>query len=217
MKKIKTKLLRIGAAPDYEDFTAYTEVDIPADRLSITETRITVTGLLDDEDVRVHDDKGVDHFNEDFEHLVTVRASDTYGKFLGVWALTNDELCSYPLETGNKAHLIVLFWNSLDTPLIYLREFYDSSSNQQSYGCSENTTYYLRIKRDEAIGDFGRLYCDIYTSEADRTNEENAVANLQVDLRAKLDFRYVYGMTGWNFTAATNAKSAYIENLSLQE
>jgi len=83
---------------------------------------------------------------------------------------------------------------------------------------SLDTWYYFRIKRDEAVGTYGTIYCDIYTSEVDRANEENAFANLSITLHsAKRDYQYIYGLCNWAHATNSNSLDCDVEDLYLQE
>ncbi|GAJ05532.1 unnamed protein product, partial [marine sediment metagenome] len=59
-----------------EDLSTYIEHDIPANRLGVTPSTATMTDLDMDETVWLEDDKGVDHFDGDYEHFLTVRLTE---------------------------------------------------------------------------------------------------------------------------------------------
>ncbi|GAF86989.1 unnamed protein product, partial [marine sediment metagenome] len=100
---------------------------------------------------------------------------------------------------------------------IIIREYINGVGGvQQNFTCLLNTIYYLRIKRDEGVGANGTLYCDIYISDADRTNVENAVANMSIALTAKIDFRYIYAVQSRDLSDV-DAITFWTEKLNLQE
>jgi len=80
------------------------------------------------------------------------------------------------------------------------------------YAAAINTTYYNKVKRDEAIGDNGTLYMYIY-SDAGRTN---LLDTLSVALTSKVDFRYFYVAQNTD-TGGADECYGWLENLDLQE
>jgi len=199
----------------YEDFTTYEEED-PLGHISKTASRVTVTNISIDEVAYVVKDKGVDHFDGDFEHLIDIRCTARSGENCqyDVWSLGNTKthrigeaetfdvfFIQYGVDPGTlRIGLIERHGNV---------EYMDISTTL----FSNNTTYYLKIKRDESIGTYGRLYCYIY-SDAARTS---LIETLQLDLHAKTDFRYVFGCRSVDANLSGRAMSGYEENLNLQE
>jgi len=202
-----------------EDFTTYTETDIPADRVLVAASRVTITALERDEEVHVYKDKGVDHFDGDFEHLATIylTSSDDIGQ-TAFWAMTNAADSTGDIVNAGGSYFGVTLYRSGVAYYIYMYEADSGAGYSTSWnGAATATAYYLRIKRDESVGTYGTLYCDVYTSEADRTNEENAVANLSLTLHtSKKDFRYISPCVGL-YVGGDYAQSGYTENLDLQE
>ncbi len=73
-----------------ENFTTYTEVD-PNSRITKTSTKVTWAALDRNETAYVYKDKGVDFFDGDFTHLLTVYMTTLVnGSYVYAWALTND-------------------------------------------------------------------------------------------------------------------------------
>jgi hypothetical protein len=174
-----------------EDFTTYTEVD-PNSRISVTSSTITATALPRNEDSYVYDDKGVAHFDGDFEHLITTKTTNVLSvSVCGSWVLTNTVDDLFGLITANESFLI-LQHNSGSSYL--LREFISGTAYTDSATLTGGQTYYLTINRDESIGSFGQLTCLIY-SDSGRTI---LVDTLTLSLHAKLDLRYVFGLMTFN-------------------
>jgi hypothetical protein len=197
-----------------EDFSAYTEVD-PGDDIVKTETRITWTNLPRNLTSLVYDDKGVDHFDGNFTHLITVclTATDIWG-FTVCWMLANEVNDYQSIDDGGGDLLAVsLNESSGGTDYrIFLRDVCAGALSHDNWnGVVLNTPYYLKIKRDESVGEFGTLYCYIY-SDRERTD---LLATLTVPLDEKEDYRYVYGCSS-NRNGTAFCQTAYSENLDLQ-
>jgi hypothetical protein len=92
----------------YQDLTTYTEVD-PNGHISTTSTRITYTNLAFNEDAYDYSDKGVDHFNGDFTHLLDIKFTGDGGGGNRAWVLANDVDDAYGLITGGKSALIIVY------------------------------------------------------------------------------------------------------------
>lgn len=204
--------------PLKEDFTTYIEED-PNSKIAVTTSRVTAINLGKNEIAYLCKDKEVNHFNGDFEHLLTLKPTgyQAYAT-IGFWGLTNDIGDFGSLYTAGKNFLICDLcgvYGQANKFNIRLKEFYNGVYGDE-WIADINTLYYLRIKRVEADGDYGTIYCDIYTSEADRINETNASANLSLILHAKQDLRYIYGISSW-YDGWAEYLSCYVENLYLQE
>jgi len=93
-----------------------------------------------------------------------------------------------------------------------LKETNGATDTIDSYtSLSQNTDYYLTLKRDEAIGTYGTLYAYIYSDSARTT----LVDTLTVTLTEKQDFRYLFGMISYDSATGNNAWSGTISNLVL--
>lgn len=204
-----------------ENLTTYTEVDVPADRIQKSASRVTFTALKRDEAVYLYDDKGLNHFSGDFEHLIDIRltASDNSGQ-TGLWAITNATSGVAPIYTASGSYLSLTIFRSGDgaSYSIYLYEVDSGTVYSDKWdGAELNTTYYLRIKRDESAGTYGTLYCDIYPTAADRAAETNRLDRLSIALHSsKKDFQYIFPCISYDSTG-DYAQSGYSENLDLQE
>ena len=196
-----------------EDFTTYTKAD-PESHLTVTATRCTYTNLDKDTDTWIYDDKGASHFDGDFEHLLDVYldASDNLG-YVYHWALTQEVNDIRWLQTNLKEILGSFFYRSGGGVYqLYIVEWFNGSGYTDIYNCSLDTTYYLKLKRDEAVGANGTLYCYIY-SDPDRTT---LLDTLSVSLHGKIDFQYIFACNTYN-SGTTQKQSGYCENLDLQE
>jgi len=195
-----------------EDFSGYTEVD-PNSNIVVTSSRSTFTNLQRNEDAYVYKDKGAGHFDGDFEHLVTC-LFDNYtssGKST-IWGIANEVNDMWYFDDTQKDFLWAFFYHGASN-VLYLKEDGPAGSVSDSFAPSLDTPYYLKIKRDENVGDYGTLYCYIYSDEA-RTN---LLDTLSITLHAKIDFRYIYVTQSANQGTPNYLIIGYSENLDLQE
>ena len=174
-----------------EDYTTFSGPD-PNTRFNITSLKIDVTGLSRNEDAYKYKDFGVDYFDGDLEHDVDVyvdSASSSFGR-IAVWNLANVIEDSYTQEQEDRDYLRIALESGN-----HLRIWEGSGGSRYwtgTYELTEDTPYYLRIKRDESIGTYGTVYLDIYTSAADRTAETGAVGNLSLGLsNDKNDYKII--------------------------
>lgn len=191
-----------------ENYTAYAKVD-PNNRYTVTSNNIDVAGLLRNESAWVVDDKGVNHFNGDLEHLVDteVNSSDSNAIFVP-WMLANkvDDWNGVLSDAGEDFLALMCI-----RAAIRVQECIGTSLISDEY-LGVFTTYYHKLKRNEAIGTYGQLQCFIY-SDSERTS---LLDTLSLTLRAKNDFQYVYGVNSAN-NATTPSITGSVSNLDLQE
>lgn len=197
-----------------ENFTTYTEVD-PNSRITKTATRVTATNLTRNEDAYVYVDEGVDHFNSDFAHYITVQAqaSAANGGLL-FEALTNiiDDFNGIINAGGYALGLEYYHDYTTNEHRLFLEEVFGGSTAGSSiYLMTLNTTYYLRFFRNESVGTYGTLYCLVYSDVA-RTN---LLETLSVALHVKTDFRYLFVIQSRNMSNPSDGASGYSENLDL--
>jgi hypothetical protein len=191
-----------------EDFTTYTEED-PNNRISTTSTRATFTGIARNEDAWLYIDKGVNHFDGDFEHLFQAKNESNSGPGIcGIWSLTNDLDERRAILLGGKPELTVVYLGAGQT---YLIEVNSSASYVDIYASTQGTLYYYTVDRDESVS-FGTLTCKIYT-DAPRTV---LVDTLTVALHEKVDFRYYMPIQTFNDANASTV-TGYVENMDFQE
>lgn len=194
-----------------EYYPDYTEFESSGDPYLVEANKITVTNLPRNIDAYVYDDKGVDHLDEDFAHLVDAQA-DTAGdnnQLFFPWMLSNEvnDWNGTLADTG-ESFLSLMFVQNF----VRLNECIGSGFVSDEYTGSVGTPYYLRLVRDEAVGTHGTLYCYIYSDSGRIT----LLDTLSLTLRAKRDFRYVYGVNCGNNGQAQTI-SGFAQNLDLGE
>ena len=197
-----------------ENYTTYDKQDF-GDKYSVTPTNIDVTGLLRNESAWVVDDKGVDNFDGDFEHLVDIEvSSSTHNALFVPWMLANavDDWNALLSDAGEDLLVVLPVGTSGTSIVIRLGEAVGASFIFDDYSGAFNTPYYLKPKRDESVGSFGQIQCFIYSDSA-RTI---LLDTLSLALRVKNDFRYVYGMNSAN-NGTTPSITGSASNLDLQE
>lgn len=196
-----------------EDFTTYTEVDIGSD-ITVTPSKVDVVALPGTPAAYVYEDKGVDFFDGDFEFLFELQVDNNHFNNLYVCSVANGVGTYADLETGDLITVIMAQSGGNPTKIYLLEIDGGSQSSSLAYTPTVDTVYYIRLKRDESIGTYGRIYCDIYPTENDRTNETNAEANLFRNQRSsKKDYRYIYAVMGRGSGFGLN--NGFIQNLDL--
>lgn len=199
-----------------EDFSVdYTKVD-PAGNgdITVTSTRATATVLNRNEDAYLYRDKGVNHFDGDFEHLITGKATlMDVSCLVSIWGLYNVLDDHKGVEDASEDGLTVFFHNASASTRLYLKEIDAGTFYEVFSVINLDTDYYLRIVRDESIGTHGTVFCFIYTDAARTVLLDTSSIALHT---SKKDFRYVYGMQSFN-SSTTEEFSGYSENLDLQE
>jgi len=195
-----------------EDFTLYTKVD-PNNRFTVTSSKIVTTGLPRNEDAYVYADKGVDHFEGDFGHLVDSKiVSGPLNYTMHFWHLANVVDDWWGQFSGNKDFL-GLYWVTSTNQIRLIECDAGTLYTSTSSSLSVDTYYYFTISRDESIGSFGQLKCEIF-SDVDRTS---LITTLTVALHtSKKDFSYVYGALSLN-NNTSELVSGESQNLDLQE
>jgi hypothetical protein len=197
-----------------EDYTTYTEVD-PNGHLSKTSSKITWTDLNNGETAYICDDKGVDHFNGDFEFLFDGEITDIpVGGGRAFWcgmANTLNDLRS--IDVGGGDYLALLTYVSGGNVRYYLHEVVSGSAHQDYTAYTAEKQQWITFERDEAVGTYGTLYAHIY-DDSDRTQE---LDTLSIALHEKEDFQYIYGMSSYNDGTPASYGSGYVRNLDLQE
>lgn len=196
------------------DYTTFTEVD-PSSHITVTSaTRIDYSGLSRNESAYVYLDKGAAYYSGDFTFDVDiVCTSDTGGAgqtaFCYPWGVCNSVENAKAVIT-NSGQLLTVEMQSSTAPVLVVAEYYNGTryATALTTGLSYATTYYLRIRRDEAVGTYGTLYLDLY-SDAARTS---LTETKTVTLHALVDFRYLYAANTYNDGAAW-AQTGYTSNL----
>lgn len=173
-------------------------VEDPNGRFEITPSTITATGLTRNEDAFIYKDFGTDYFDGDFVHWLKTSASGgASSSRIPVWALTNEIDTPYGLQNNYADCLYINWYNSSGNWILQIYEMVnggilaDSSSN-----LSADTDYWLEIRRDESVGTYGTIYCDIYNN-IDRT-ATHKVDTITITLTESNDFRYLFGLSAFN-------------------
>lgn len=196
-----------------ENFTTYTEVD-PNSHITVTSAaRIDFAGLAKNEDAWCSSDKGVGHFASDFEHLAEIQMTSSAGTdgTAGFITLSNilDDIQGIKTASGDALYCR---WEEGGATL-YVWEDIAGTSYFSSYVGSYATPYYIKFKRDEAVGTYGTLYLYIYSDSA-RTN---LLATRSIALHEKEDFRYLFAGHSRNMALSGHTTTGYIKDLDLQE
>jgi len=170
--------------------TDFTEVD-PNSHLAVVDSAVWWNGLARNEDAYVYKDKGVDFFDGNFKHFIEAIDSGGSTARLGVyWSLQNvvDDIKAIGDASGDC--LAIYTYNGE----LFLRECIGGTAYTDGYNFSVDVLYYLTVVRDETIGTYGAMYCNIY-SDYSRTT---LVDSLHVALHEKEDFRYVFMTNTYN-------------------
>jgi hypothetical protein len=182
-----------------EDFTKYTKVD-PNGRFTVTSERVTFTELSRNESAYVYTNKGIDHFDGDFSHLLTIHFTGLGGGGGGIcsfWEL-GDTIGDHTAQT-NALRLWIY-----DTGALYLGEkLGDADDGTLAAG----VTRYVKIERIDDV-----LKCYIYT-DCGRTDLEDT---LSITLSEITSYQYLYVSQSLN-TSNADWVSGYSEDLDLQE
>ena len=202
-----------------EDFTGYTEVDVGADRLTVTASKITVTDLDLDETCIVYKDKGAAHFDGDFEHrFKTLCSAITNSGFFYPWMMANIIGDARDVIDQSEDSHGVLWRAWYDGPKLYLLERDSGTAYSDNGSVNTSTVYYITVERDESTGTYGTIYAYICTGNYNGESGSSLVDTLTVALHtSKKDFRYIYGVASSDQGNGGNAISGYTEDLDLQE
>ncbi len=196
-----------------EDFSTYTEVD-GGGNITVTSSKIDCAAVDADEESYVYDDKDAAHFSGDYEHLIeTYITSIISNGRIYLWGLANliNDFYGIDDDSSGDYHGLACYGSA---EYYFLEECDGGSITQDWSGAGyDGVLCYMKIKRDEAVGANGTLYCYIY-DDAPRTN---LLDTLSVALGEKQDFRYIYGMSGYNRGASGVGATCYCQNLDIQE
>jgi len=194
-----------------EDLTAYTKVD-PGSKFTVASNTITYNNLGHGDEAYVYDDKGVNHFDGDYEHLLDIdmSPSSTDGSVVFPWLLANELGSWNTIFTGGYDMNTLQLYKSSDNIRFGLGEM-SGSFFWDFYIDVVDTEYYLKFVRDESIGVHGTLYCYIY-DDALRTNLVNT---LSLALHEKADFKYIYGICASGSGGTIRNMWGTVSNLNL--
>ena len=196
-----------------QNLTTYTKND-PNGRLTVAAARVDFAGILKNEDCNLYYDFGANFFDGNFEHLleIYIDSGTNWGRCYP-WMLTNDIDDYYGLQGASKSALALLLTLVDGVYSIRMHELNSGTTYTDLFTCSVDTSYYLKIKRDESVGTYGTLYCYIY-SDAERTN---LLDTLELALHtSKKDFQYLFAINTYN-DAGAQSLTGYAQNYDLQE
>jgi len=208
-----------------ENFNTYTEEDPNSVIVITSPTRIDWTDMQENDQAYVYKDFGVNHFNGDFEHWIDMDFGVTSNNGQFFWALTNlvDDLIDIDAASGD--YLALFASMEIDARRHpYLMEcdggavYSDTGNMNLPPGFLVPGTYW-RIWRDEAVGTYGTIYCDIYSTAALRAARGSGdLDRLSVALHtSKKDFRYLFPLCSAHEASATKKSTGCVENLILFE
>lgn len=197
-----------------QDTGDYAETDVPG-RLAKTDANtVTITDLDNDEEIWLDIDKGINHFDGDYEFHVDVKctANAAAGDVCGVWALANIEDTLNDIDVANGDFHTIYWVMAAGNDYLTLRECNNGDlTSDTSIALAIGTQYYLRIVRDESVGANGTLYCYIYSDAAHAT----LVDTLTVTLTENQNFRYLYWMNSYEPGGGGAAWDGVISNLEI--
>jgi len=198
----------------YEDFTTYTEVD-PGANITKTATKVSWNDLATGSESYICDDKGVDHFSGDFEHLLEITMSDCgFLAYQCWWVLANGLGTPSALATGGGDLYYFYQFGGSSIGITIIENGVNGGSDYWG-SPSQSTLYFVTINRDDDSGanSTGRLTVYIRTGSHTGTLKDT----LTVDCKAgeQNDFRYVYPCSSYGYGSQTC--DGYTQNLDLQE
>lgn len=198
----------------FEDFRTFIEND-PSGFVSVDSAiKVTVSGIDRLVPTYLAKDYGINFFNGNFIHEIEVTNNgNTNGGICAVWAMANTLNGSFPIRTTSDL-LGVVFDFSAGNPRIFAWEadggtLYFSAVTQI---LTLGQKIFLRIKRDENVGAFGTLDCQIYTDPARTVPLSTLTLTLHT---SKKDYRNLYVTQADNAGTAGQTISCVMEKLEL--
>jgi len=197
-----------------ENFTTYIELD-PDSGITISADQISWSNLKSRGDLAyVYKDMGINHFAGDFEHRFQfyITRLDNYSR-LEIWRIS-DVISAWHDPNSIYCEL----YNDVlhGYKLFRLGYWTESASYTEYYPLFYSTLYYVVVKRDETIGDYGTIYA--YLSTGGYYDEGGSLVDtLSVPLPAKLDFQYLYGLVNTGEEASGYYTTGYVQYLDLGE
>jgi hypothetical protein len=199
-----------------EDFTTYTETDVPANHIQFTANHIDHKGYRN-EDTRMHKDKGANHFG-DFTHLINVKpiayGTTSYG-ISCVWMLSVDTADDeYGLKTANKTAMSVDLHGyayGSNTYLALVELYAGTRYVTANIFLTVGTQYYLKIVKSGTS-----LTLNVYTDAARTIHATGSPVSLT--LQADHKCQYIFAGNTYNDGTDTNKwVDVDIDDLDLQE
>ena len=192
-----------------EDFGGYTEVD-PNGRFAIgaggaANSKITVTGLLQNEDAYIYKDYGAAHFGTSFEHrFVAFQNSSSNNAAIAIgWAVSNVvEDLRYWADNNSQA-IEADFYSSAGR----LELFDTEGGDFDTHNGGQDTVWYCTADRDDGA-------CDLIVRTGSHAGP--ITDTLAITLNATRTYRYVFGVDSFN-AGYTRLWNGYFQDLDLQE
>ena len=196
--------------------SSFVEVD-SHDRLEITTNTIAFTNLQINEQAYAYKDYGISgplnrpYFSKNFNQYIDVKITAAASiQYLAVWMLSN-QVEDLAYHRQYEKYLAIVVVRSGNVLYLELEEGVGGSYNTDSYVMALNTTYYLRIVRDETVGAYGTIYCYIYSD----SNRTILLDTLQFALSSFENFRNLYGINSYGSSTSTYKISGTISNLQI--
>ena len=181
-----------------------------------SDTRCTFTAMHRAEEARIYKDMTADFFDGDFEHLLEAYWTEgqEYYEHGPFWALANIVDDEGACNANANGHLETFFYYNASFQQINCHAYSGGSQDDTDAwtSCNTATLYYLKIKRDEAVGTYGHLYVYIYSN----SNRTTLLDTLDVTLGEKTDFRYAYAVQADASSNSDRWITGYIQNLDFQ-
>lgn len=199
-----------------EDFTSYDEVD-PESNIDFTSSNVTINLLNRNATSYLYKNMGENYFSGNFTFYQTLVLTDGNGAsgFWNSWALANSINDWQTIDDSNGSALSVICSDGLvaGKGIISISECDSGAiySGDNPYTCNYNSTYYLKVVRNESASAYGTLFLYIY-SDAARENLLNTdTLVLHTD---KKDYQYVYAVQSRNTGEASVWGSGSVTNFS---
>jgi len=214
---------RKRSIPIREDFTGYTETDVPADKIAVVKHTITLTAGDRDEDYYVTKDYGADYFGN-FTHWVDVNVTsltNDAASIMYVWALSDGKVGATPAEPDDLKDIdddggdfLVISVGLIVVGKYRVSVFScNAGSVTQDYGTAEiavNTASYLSVTRSGTT-----ITVQIYSTAALRVAGGAGDVETLTLTCVNTTFRYVYALGSYNTGNAAKDISGTVSNLRL--
>lgn len=197
-----------------EDLTTWTEVDAGG-FLTVTADNVTWTDLGRNDEAYVYLDlSATGNFTGDFTARceLTITDYDEDCNFYPIVVSDNTD-DFYGLDINNRSAIGIRFWeygagfNSIGVDELDSGAWYSAGIDNI---ITENTTVYVVLTRDEAVGTYGTAYCYVYSDPAYSV----LIGSISLALHtSKKDFHIVQVATSYN-NGTTQELDGYLANVS---
>ena len=200
-----------------EDYTSYTEVDIPADRIQFVGTNHLDFNPDRDEEVYLYKDKTAAHFT-DFTHDVNVKGQDPSNQALTLTYVVANRIVSWlTIWTDGDEHIAIAMekFHASGTRRIALYAKPAVTTYDKSGTLVVGTWYYLRLIKSGTSIKLGIYSTAELRDAGDATDGD--VDSLVVTLSSDQSYQYIYACSSWNSGDAGVDANIDIEDLNLNE